>query len=202
MKPARRELFPGRFGPTVRLFLTRRPWIRWLAICSIAVLVAVSVRSNLNDLEQTRASWAEQVRVPVATESAAPGEALRWTWKQLPVAAVAHGAATDMADHAVVRRHIGQGEVIRSDDLSSGAGPAAGADSGQVVVPISDPLVAHPPVGVAVAVYGDGLVLAADARIVQVEGDIVFVAVAADEAPMVAAAAQTRQASIGFLGPE
>lgn len=201
MRLARREFFLGSLGPPVRLFLARRPWIRWLAICAVAALVALSVHSRLDGLERARATWVEQVRVPVATESAAPGQALTWTWERLPVAAVAQGAATAMTEHAVARRHVGRGEVIRDDDLSSGAGPAAGADPEQVVVPIADPLVTRPPIGVAVAVYGDGLVLADDARIVHVEDDIVFVAVAADEAPMVAAAAQTRQASIGFLGP-
>jgi hypothetical protein len=42
-------------------------------------------------------------------------------------------------------------------------------------------------------------VLADEARTVQVDGSMVFVEVEATDAPMVAAAAQTRQASIAFV---
>ncbi|MGA9275322.1 hypothetical protein, partial [Ilumatobacter sp.] len=89
--------------------------------------------------------------------------------------------------------------IIVRGDLTEGPGPAAGADPGEVVVPISDPLVAHPDVGLAVAVYSDGLVLASSARIVHVDDDVIFVAVPVDMAPTVAAAAQMRQASVTFI---
>ena len=79
---------------------------------------------------------------------------------------------------AVVRHPVGRGEIIVRADLATGAGPAAGADRGDIVVPISDPLITNPSIGLDVAVYSDGLVLAADARIVHVETDVVFVAVA------------------------
>ena len=91
------------------------------------------------------------------------------------------------------------GEVITAADLAIGPGPAAAADSGQVVVPVSDPLVVAPPIGATVRVYSDGLVLAADARIVDVVDDVVYVAVDERDGPAVAAAAQFRQASIVFV---
>jgi hypothetical protein len=61
--------------------------------------------------------------------------------------------------------------------------------------------VTGPAVGLDVTIYSDGLVLADEARIVQVDGSVVFVEVEATDAPMVAAAAQTRQASIAFIAP-
>ena len=44
-------------------------------------------------------------------------------------------------------------------------------------MPVSDPLLTEPPIGVDVAIYSDGLVLADDARIVHVDGPVVFVEV-------------------------
>ena len=69
---------------------------------------------------------------------------------------------------------------------------------GEVVVPVSDPLLTTAPVGVSVSVYAEGLVLAADAHVVEVVGGVIFVAVDKSDGPIVAAAAQLRTASIVF----
>ncbi|WP_040495445.1 hypothetical protein [Ilumatobacter nonamiensis] len=196
-----RELSPARIGPRVRLFLARRPWVRWICIAAVAALAAALVHDRMQAIESARQEWAERVEVPVAIEPAAPGEAVAWQWREFPSIAVPVGVAADLPSGAAARRQIGRGEVIVAADLEAGPGPAAAAEPGEVVVPISDPLVAHPEIGVGVAVYSDGLVLAESGRIVHIEADVVFVAVAAAEAPIVAAAAQTRQASLGFLGP-
>lgn len=195
-----RELTPARLGPRVRLFLARRPWVRWMCVAAIAGLAAFVVHDRMSGIDAARREWAERVSVPIATEAAAPGAPVTWAWRELPAIAVPDGVA-DVPDRASARRHIGRGEIIVAADLEAGPGPAGAADAGEVVVPISDPLVTDPEVGVAVAVYSDGLVLAPAARIVHTDVDVVFVAVDASEAPIVAAAAQTRQASLGFIAP-
>jgi hypothetical protein len=198
---ARRELSPAHLGRNLRLFLARRPWIRWITIGSIAAIAGISVHAQLESVDAARAQWVDRVRVPVATSHTLPGEVLEWAWREVPAVAVPDDVATGLPRGAVVRHPVGRGEIVVRADLATGAGPAAGADRGDIVVPISDPLIANPSIGLDVAVYSDGLVLAADGRIVHVETDVVFVAVRATNAPMVAAAAQERRASLAFLGP-
>ncbi len=201
MTVALRDLSPARFGPTVRLFLARRPWLRWLLVALVAALAALTVHDRMSAVDAARAGWGERRSVPVAVASAVPGEPLSWAWRDVPRMAVPDDVAAELSADAVARRHVGRGEIVVVGDVSLVSGPAAGADSGQVVVPIADPLVTGPQIGVDVAVYSDGLVLASAARIVHVDAEVVFVAVDEGAAPTVAAAARTQQASIVFLGP-
>lgn len=201
MTLAARALSPTRLGPRARLFLARRPWVRWLIVVGIAAVAALAVHAQMEALEAARASWSDPVRVPIALEPSNPGDPLAWEWREVPAAVVPDAVATSTPDDAIARSSIGRGEIVTVGDLTMGSGPAAGADPGEVVVPVRDALVVRPDVGLDVAVYSDGLVLAQAARIVQVDEEVVFVAVAADAAPVVAAAAQTDQASIVFLGP-
>lgn len=196
-----RELSPPRLGPAVRLFAARRPWLRWVVITALAAWCGFVVHGRLGSIEAARTEWSERITVPVAVNPARPGEPLEWDWRELPAIAVPDDVVHAVPDDPEARRHVGRGEILVDADLVDGPGPAGGADPGEVVVPVSDPLVSRPEVGVAVAVYADGLVLAPSARIVRVDADVVFVAVAADEAPMIAAAAQTRQASLAFIAP-
>jgi len=198
---ASRELSAARLGTRFRLVLARRPWLRWLCVGAVAAIATVAVHDRLDAADAARAAWLDRVPVPVADEAAAPGDLPQWRWRELPAIAVPDDVAADVPDDARLRRHVGRGEIIVSSDLSDSRGPAAGAEPGEVVVPVSDPLVTHPEVGLAVAVYSDGVVLARTARIVHVEAEVVFVAVGADEAPTIAAAAQTSRASIAFVRP-
>lgn len=192
---------PARLVRNVRLVIARRPWIRWLAVVVIAAAAGASVNTQLHSLETARAQWTEQRRVPVALARAAPGEVIVWEWRRLPAVAVPDGVAPDIAPGALARQRVGVGEIIVDADLAVGPGPAAGATVGHVVVPVSDPLVTTASIGLEVAIYSDGLVLVDAARIVAVAADVVFVEVPAQDAALVAFAAQTRQASIGFLAP-
>ena len=54
-------------------------------------------------------------------------------------------------------------------------------------------------IGAAVAVYADGVVLADGAAVVDRRDDVVYLSIARDDAPMVAAAAQQRTASIVYV---
>jgi len=196
-----RELSPARLGRNARLVLARRPWIRWLTVGAVAAAAGASVHAQLQSLDAARAQWTDQQRVPVATATLSPGDVLVWEWRSIPAVGVPDGVALSIPDGVVARQHLGTGEIIVDADMSVGDGPAAGAAAGRVVVPVSDPLVTSPAVGLDVTIYSDGLVLADEARIVQVDGAVVFVEVDATDAPMVAAAAQTRQASIAFVAP-
>jgi hypothetical protein len=201
MSFAPRELSPARLGRNIRLVLARHPWIRWLAVGVVAAAAGASVHAQLQSIEAARAQWTDQQRVPVATAAASPGDELSWEWRNIPAVGVPDGVARDIFEGIIARQRVGTGEIIVDADLTVGSGPAAGAASGHVVVPVSDPLVTDPSVGIDVAIYSDGLVLADEARVVHVDGAVVYVEVDAAAAPMVAAAAQTRQASIAFVAP-
>ena len=190
-----------RLGRELRLLFARQPWIRWLAVAAAAAVIGVTVHTRLQAVDAARDRWEQLVRVPVAMAEAAPGQPLVWEWREVPAAVVPDGVATRIDADADARAHVGTGEIVVDTDVASGRGPAGAAEPGQTVVPISDPLVPDPEVGLDVAVFSDGLVLAAAARIVFVDTDAVYVAVDRDDAPLVAAAAQTRQASIAFARP-
>ena len=206
MPATTRRPFTSHVSRRVRLSLVRRPWIRWLVIVAIAVWAGVLVNDRLSAVAEARDRWTDRTTVAIATHPHEPGDVLAVEWRSLPDVAVPPDAITRAIGReigidaaSVVRQRVGAGEVVVRSDLAAGSGPAAGADTGDVVVPVSDPLVVAPEVGSAVAVYSEGIVLAASAQIVRVDADVVFVAVDAADAALVAAAAQTRQASIVFL---
>jgi hypothetical protein len=188
--------------PRIRLIIARRPWIRWLVISGIALLTAWMVFGQLQRVDEARASWGEQREVWVAAIDHSPGDVLAAERRMLPLVAIPSAAAGHLVSGATARQHVQQGEVIVDTDLTSASGPAAAADTGQVVVPISDPLLTmastNLSIGVRVAILSEGIELANDAHIAAIDGDVIFVAVRADSATSVAAAAQMRMASIVF----
>lgn len=190
-----------RLGRDVRLQLARRRWIRWLAVAAAATVVGLSVQTRLSAVDSARERWEQLVRVPVATADVEPGAPLTWASRDVPAAVVPADVATTIPDDVVAQASIGVGEIIVNADLTAARGPAAAAAPGQTVVPISDPLATRPAVGLDVVVFGDGIVLAATGRIVLVDAEVVYVAVDHADAPLVAAAAQSRQASIAFVRP-
>ena len=68
-----------------------------------------------------------------------------------------------------------------------------------MVVGVVDPAAPVDVIGVAVRIAAEGVVLAERGTIVEINGEVVYVAVDAASGPMVAAAAQQRLASILFL---
>ena len=194
---------PRRFGPTLRLALARRPWIRWLGIGGAALLAGWLILGQLQQVDAARRSWTDQRTVFVAARDHAPGDVLTVEQRSLPRVAIPPAALDESPSGTPARQHVSAGEIVTSDDVAMATGPAAVAQSDEIVVAISDPLLqgamSTVVVGLAVDVHSDGIVLAASARVAAVDGDVVFVAVARREAPSVSAAAQMRNASLAFL---
>ena len=185
-------------GPIVRRFLARRPWIYWLVVGALAAAVGLGVRAQLVALADARADWADRREVWVADGDHEPGDAAVASLVELPEAAIPPSVIDEMPDPSILRHPVAAGEVLVAGDFVSGRGPAAGADDDTVVVPVADPLVTSAEIGLDVAVYSEGVVLAAEGRIVHTVDDIVYIAVHPADAPLVAAAAQTRTAAIVF----
>jgi len=194
---------PRRIGPAIRLALARRPWIRWLVIGAAAITAGWLVLGQLQAVDTERRSWVDQRTVFVASNDHAAGEPLTVRARRLPVAAIPAAAVDESPAGLDARQRVSTGEIITTADLTGGSGPAAAADDGDVVVAISDPLLvgamSNVSVGLHVAVHSEGIVLADTARIVALDGDVVFIALDPSDAPSVSAAAQTRLASLAFL---
>lgn len=194
---------PRRIGPRVRLALARRPWLRWTVVAAIALAAGWNVHVRLDGVDDARSAWTDQRIVLVASGDHAPGDALVVESRTLPSAAIPPSALDELPAGAIVRQHVARGEVVTHADVASGDGPAAAAESGEVVVAVSDPLLATAmstvSVGLRVAIHSEGIVLAHDARVTAVDGDVVFVALHAEDATAVSAAAQLRIASIAFV---
>lgn len=192
-----------RFGATLRLELARRPWVRWIVAAATAAATALLVLGQLNAADAARLSWVDRHAVLVAVSDHVPGEPLVFESKELPTAAIPAAAVSDIEPGSRARQHLSAGEVITTADVGARIGPAATASPGEVVIPIDDSLLdsalSSLSVGLDVAIHADGVVLAATGRIVSLDGNVVFVAVAPDVAASVSSAAQYRAASIVFL---
>ncbi len=174
------------------------PWVYWFTCLLFALGVAALVNQQVTALDDTRAQWGTTRSVLVAVSDHLPGEPLRAESRSIPIALVPAEAIVEVDPDEIVRQRITVGEVVVSSDLVAPDGPATLADQGTMVVGIVDLLAPDVSIGLDVQVVADGVVLADDARVVALAGDVVFVAVEARAAPMVAAAAHDATASLMF----
>ncbi len=183
----------------LRNLLARQPWIYWSAVIAIAVGAAFVVKSQLDGAEAARSSWEDTRPVLVARHDVDPDSPVVADTVELPVAAVPATAIDALPDGALAHRRIGAGEILVAADVVAAPGPARHATVGNVVVGLVDPLSPAAAIGLDVQVASDGVVLAAEATVVDVVGDVVFVEVRESDGPAVAAAAQAGRASLLFV---
>ncbi|HSL74573.1 MAG TPA: hypothetical protein VK853_08900 [Ilumatobacteraceae bacterium] len=182
-----------------RLVLARRPWLYWSLVVALAVLIGSFVHTQITALEHTRRAWGETRPVLVATAALEPGEPIRATLLDRPLAMLPEGALAELPTRARLHQRVSAGEVLTTTDITSTAGPAARAALGTVVVGLSDPLSRNVTIGSSVRVVADGIVLADAGTVVDLAEEIVFVAVDAADGPIVAAAAQQGIATLLHL---
>ncbi len=182
-----------------RLVLARRPWVYWAIVAALGTALAVGVNDQLTALDEARHNWGSTRSVLVADRLLEPGDPIEVHAVDLPVAALPPGALDDLPGGAQLHQRVGIGEVLTDLDLTAVPGPAARAAPGTVVVALSDPLSRGVTIGLKVQVATDGLVIADSATVVEVADDVIFVAVNASDAPMVAVAAQQGIASLLYL---
>jgi hypothetical protein len=182
-----------------RLVLARRPWVYWALVAALASALAAGVHDQLTSLDEARRNWGSTRSVLVAERPLEPGGPIQAHAIDLPVAAIPPGALHVLPDGARLRQRVGVGEVLTELDVTAAPGPAARAMSGTVVVAMSDPLSRGVTIGLTVQVAADGLLIAETATVVDVADDVIFVAVDASAAPMVAVAAQQGIASLLYL---
>jgi hypothetical protein len=112
----------------------------------------------------------------------------------VPIALVppsAIGTGVDDIAGLVARQHVGTGEIVTTDDVGrlGQTAPAALVPDGWLAVPIVESPASGAQVGARVQIVSDGVVLAPDGRVVGYHDDVTLVAVPADAAPAIPAAA-------------
>ncbi len=183
----------------LRARAARHPLIYWASVATLAAIAAHLVVARFDAAEAARRGWAESVTVLVATHDHRPGDALSTRRVELPSVAVPADVVDVLPAAAQARQFLSAGAVVERADIATIGGPASGAPADAAVVPIPVPIAAPDAVGAPVDVVADGIVLAADATVVTVDGDTLFVAVGRRAAPAVAAAARSGIAGVVFL---
>jgi len=182
-----------------RIFSARHAWLRWGVVVLLAATAGMATHRQLATVEAERAAWGVTMGVLVAVDDLAPGGGISVRTVDVPRAVVPSGALTSLPAGARLRQRVMEGAILTTADITAAQGPAAGAEPGSAVVPIIDPLVRDAAIGLEVQVSSEGVVLADEAEIVSISGDVVFVSVPERDAAMVAAAAQAGLASLIFL---
>ncbi len=182
-----------------RLAVARRPWLYWAVVSVLVAAIALVVHAQMASLDAARQAWGETRQVLVAAGPLEPGDRISSRTVDLPIALVPVGALDVVATDALARQRLAPGEVLTELDVTDQPGPAALAADGTVVVGLSDPLSRGVAIGLVVRVTADGLVLAETATVVDVDGDVTFVAVDASDGAAVAAAAQQGIASLLYV---
>lgn len=183
----------------LRRVVARHPWVYWLTCVVLALGVTALVNRQVEALDEQRMEWGTTRRVLVATSDHLPGDGLQTEVRAMPIALVPEAAVDEADGNTIVRQRVSTGEVVVAADLAAPSGPAALADAGTRVVGLSDPLARNVRVGLEVHVVAEGLVLTENARVVDLVDDVIFVAVDAEAAATVAAAAHGATASLVFI---
>jgi Flp pilus assembly protein CpaB len=188
MSSLRRHPRPGRPLVALRRLVARRPWVHWLVVAATATAFAASVLDRIDRVDAARDSWGRTVTVAVATARLRPGDELRAEERELPAAMVPEGAVSGPVA-GVVRQHLGPGEIVTELDVAAPGGPQAMLPDRWLAVPVVEQPPSGAVVGDRVQVVSDGFVLSADALVVGLLDDVTLVAVPADEAAALPAAA-------------
>jgi hypothetical protein len=178
----------------VRRLLVRRPWIYWAVVslaCGCAVLI---VHQRVQRIDATRSAWGEARRAWVASADAAPGEALLTTVREVPVALLPVGVLDPEHDPLPVlaRQHVSAGEIVTGVDVvpPGRGGPLALVPDGWLVVPVLESTPSGAADGARVQVASGGVVIAPEALVVGHYEQAVLIAVPAEAAAMIPAAAE------------
>jgi hypothetical protein len=182
-----------------RIFSARHGWLRWAVVVLLAVTAGLATHRQLAAVEAERAAWGDTVEVVVAARNLAPDEVIAVDTISVPTAMAPPAALAALPDGARLRQRVTAGEILTNADITAAPGPAASAAPGMAVVALIDPLARNVAVGLDVRITSEGVTLADGATIVSVMDDVVYVAMAERDAPMVAAAAQAGLASLIFL---
>ncbi len=190
----------------IRIALARRPWLVWLGVALVCVGAAAAMNAQLRAARSERTAWGQSQIVLVATAAVAPGTPLAdaaVAARRLPLAAIPSSALDHAEVGAVVVRGLVAGEVLVPADVGAGDPRFALVPAGHVVVALPRPEVLAPiEAGDRVEVTTvdrDGRATRTRARVVAVTDEAVLVAVAPDDAAVVAAQTSDPSSPAGLV---
>jgi len=182
-----------------RRVLAVHPWIHWAVCIALATAAAVATHGYVARLDAERRSWGTTRQVWVAAADVAAGQPVRAIAADVPVALVPPGAVDEPPGDSLARQRVTDGEIVVGADLTAAPGPAALAAPDTVVVGLVDPLARNAAVGLHVQIAAEGVVLTESAEVVGLSDDVILIAVATRDGPVVASAAHDGLASVLFL---
>ncbi|MEL6893166.1 MAG: hypothetical protein AAFP84_16350 [Actinomycetota bacterium] len=189
---------PGRVTVVARRWIARHPWVRWSVVVGCVAVVIASWLELRDATIEARNAWGERIEVWVAARDHEPGDSVEVVSTAMPRTLVPAAALDAEPADEVARRRIAVGEVVVGPDVAGPPRPVALAPTGSVVVAVADPLVPDAPLGAAVLVVAEAVVLADAGVVTSVHDGVIGVAVPAPAAPAVAAAARQHLASLVF----
>lgn len=180
----------------VRSFIARHRAVYWLVVAGLALTVAAVVVSRTRQVEHARDAWGTSIEVWVAAADVSPGAELVAQQRLVPEAMVPDDAVTGAwPAGAVARQWVTIGEVVVAHDVGAGRLPLLPPGERAVAIAADDSTITAV-VGDHVDIVAGGVVLAQDGTVVELGPGAAIVAVAADAAPAVAAAALDHTAVI------
>ena len=172
--------------PRVRRVVARHPWVQWVVIVSMAVVVTAVAAEAMARVDAERASWGRTTSVWVAVRDVQAGEPIEAEQRDVPEAVRPPGAVV-VREGAVARQAVGRGEIVTDLDVVDPDGSIAPPE--WLVAPVRESLPSGATIGEHVQVASDGFVLASDGIVVGFVDDATLVAVPPDIAPLLPAAA-------------
>jgi hypothetical protein len=183
-----------RLAVAVRRVLVRRPWIYWVLLVAVAVAAAAVVADRIHQVDEARAAWGDTRAVWVATADRAPGEVLAVMVRRVPAAVVPAAALEpDQSDQPpLARQQVSAGEIVTAVDVVGGdrSAPLALVPHGWLAVPVVETTPSGATTGDRVELASGGIVIATDAVVVEAGEQVTLLAVPADVAAMIPAAAE------------
>lgn len=187
------HLWPPLHAAAVRLrrILVRRPWIHWAIVGFAAMGAAATALDHAEDVDAARRAWGDTATVFTASRPLEPGDEVAFSTVEIPVALTGdHVASADSLEGAIARQHIAAGEVISTLDVAPRPGPTALIPDGWLGVPLIESPPSGADVGDSVVIVSDGIVIGDDALVVRHLDGVTTVAVPAEIAPLLPAAAE------------
>lgn len=181
----------SRVAAGLRRTAARRPWIQWLVIVALAGSAAAVAHRRMAAIDAARDGWGDAVPVWVARGDAEVGEPLATTRAEAPRAMVPDGAVTFDPAGLVARQRIGPGEIVTTVDVMPLGDLASLTPDGWLVTPVDERPASGASAGERVRVVSGGFVLAEQGVVVGAIDHVTLVALPADVAPLVPAAAES-----------
>jgi len=159
----------------------------WLAVATLAAIVAIGVVHGMARVDAARRSWGTQHAVWTTTGDVEPGQPIPAELREVPMAVVPAGAVDESPVGALATQHIGVGEIVTTVDVALD-GAAGLIPDGWVAFAVPESA-AHFSVGDHVDVYTSDRLIS-NGVVVEVSESDAMVAITADAAPAMASALQ------------